>query len=768
MSCKELVLYTLITFAIAMTAGCGGETVVTRVDLEAKPGSQANEGVLFSLPETVVMAEVPLTKVSSSPGIYSNWTPFFYPELTSDNFTTEQKTVFKVGLATFTTRGQADPNNVYVAHIKAKQFETKALLLEFNEDGIVARTEASSKDDSIDVVTSGIKTVASIVAPLIRGGAGIPFSDNNSFKGIDNLPDRSEAVAPDLNCEEKLAKARQASEQAAKAAEKAETSGKTADAKAADTARQAAQALYVEFGACTEKRFKNQLQEDDRALYESLDVDYKRFLRENFGYQFLTYLAKREVSEGSTGMQFFFTLNKKQQDFIDKQKHGSSPCEVWPSAKTMCLATEVKLELLKAKTAYDKILELRKKRQDTLFQSTGNDVNTSAQLEFRLKELDAQIKSLEQTFFLGTSSETSGAAKFEFRPGDGSAKESKALFAYSRGGSKPGICEVTREVPGVFKALVPEQLKGDCHTPDYLVSTGDLRDGKVLIKRLREHATADQVSYYLYDQRLTRGTRALIDVSSDDDKPQVRAQLLAALLADLKTVIEGANIYDDTRAFQSVDLSGATLELRKEIAKLDALPTLTSEQTASRAQLIIRLNRSLLDDAYPKELYRQSAWAAHQVSLSIDEKTAGLATSVGGRNLRENGRRGFPYRIAAITMAKVLDDEIEMGRSSVRIAQFGPVQSLPANLGGRRSSYKITYYDSTGAIKVFDMSADALIQKSNVTDLTDAATTLRDSEANGLKRETELLELKKKKLDAEKALKEAAKEEPSPSPSPEP
>jgi len=244
--------------------------------------------------------------------------------------------------------------------------------------------------------------------------------------------------------------------------------------------------------------------------------------------------------------------------------------------------------------------------------------------------------------------------------------------------------------------------------------------------------------------------------------------LLAALLADLKTVIEGANIYDDTRAFQSVDLSGATLELRKEIAKLDALPTLTSEQTASRAQLIIRLNRSLLDDAYPKELYRQSVWAAHKVSLSIDKKTAGLATSVGGQNLRENGKRGFPYRIAAVTMAKVLDDEIEMGRSSVRIAQFGPVQSLPANLGGRRSSYKITYYDSTGAIKVFDMSADALIQKSNVTDLTDAATTLRDSEAAGLKRETELLELKKKKLDAEKALKEAAKEEPSPSPSPEP
>jgi Domain of unknown function (DUF4831) len=765
MSRKKPVLYTLIILAIALTAGCGGETVVTKVDPAATPGSQTNEGVLFSLPETVVMAEVPLTKVSSSPGVYANWTPFFFPELTADNFTTDEKTVFKVGLTTFTTRGQTDPKNVYIAHIKAKQFETKTLLLEFNEDGIVARTEASSKDDSIDVITSGIKTVASIVGPLIRGGAGIPFSESNSIRTID-LRDRGEAVpVEDLNCEEKLAKAREAAERAARAAEKAEESGKPADAKVAKTAMQSVAALYAEFGACTEKRFKSQLGEEDRALYESLDDDYKRFLRENFGYQFLTYLAKREIPEGSNGIQFFFTLNGNQQKIIAKQKRAASPCEVWPSTQTMCLATDVKIDLLRAKAAYDKILELRKKRQDTLLQITGNDVNTSAQLEFRLKELDAQIKGLEQTFFFGTSSETSGTAKFEFKPGDGSADDSQPLFAYSRGGSNPGICDVTPEEPGVFKALVPEQLKGDCHAPDYLVSIDDLRDAKTFIKRLRVHAADDRVSYYLYNSRLTAGTKSLLDVSTDDDKPQARARLLAALLADLKTVIEGSTIYDDSR-FQNVELSGATLDLRKDIAELQALPAPTPAQIASLAQLIIRLNRSLLDDAYQKELYRQSASVAHKVSLSIDKKTDGLAKSVDDHKLQETGKRGFPYRIAAVTMAKVLDDDLEKGRSSLRIAQFGPVQSLPANLGGRRSSYKITYYDATGALKVFDMSADALIQKDNITDLTDAATTLRDSEAAGLKRDTELLELKKKKLDAQKALKEAAKEEPSPSPEP--
>jgi len=65
-----------------------------------------------------------------------------------------------------------------------------------------------------------------------------------------------------------------------------------------------------------------------------------------------------------------------------------------------------------------------------------------------------------------------------------------------------------------------------------------------------------------------------------------------------------------------------------------------------------------------------------------------------------------------------------------------------------------------------------LIQKQNITDLTDTATTLRDSEAAKLKRETDLLTAKKAKLDAEKALitaekdLKAAQAGPSPSPTP--
>lgn len=762
MSLKKLILFGLIAMTI-ITIACGGETLVTKVNT-SNPGTQRGDGVLFSLPKTVVVAEVPLTKIASSPGSFAAWTEFFYPEMTADDFVTEQKTVFKVGAATFNTRGQTDPEQVYIAHIKSKLFETKTLLLEFNEDGIVARTEASSKDDTIDIVTSGIKTTASIVAPLLRGGGTSLPPDSDIARFEDRVAAVREILRLEkIDCRDEMAAWQTAGENFSKATEKANRTNRDADIKAAEAAQRAVDAAFVAIGVCNEQMFTRHLNDEERALYESLDSDYKAFLRENFGYQFLTYIVRKGVSPGGTGIQFFFTLNEDQQKFIREQDRSSAPCEISPRATINCMATQVKLELLKAKTAYDKIVELQKKREELLFESTGADVNTSSHLEFRLKELDAQIKSLQENFFFGTATETSGSARFEFTPGNTPATRLKTLFTYSRGGSNPGVCVVTEDDPGTFKALVPAALKGDCHDPGFLVSMGDFRDSQALINRLKNRA-GDHVSREVY-RRLNATTQVLIDNSEDDDTPQVRATLLNALINDLRPIVEGRNIYTDT-LFQDVELSPATIDLRAKVAELAALPTPTTEQAAKLVELTQKLNRSLLDDAYADELYRQTSWVSHEVKLEIGAGVDGLAQTVQTARLQQNGNRGFPYRLAAVSLAKVTDDGAEKGRKSLRIAQFGEVQTLPANLGGRRSSYKITYYDETGAIRVFDMSSDALIQKGNVTDLTDAVTTLRDSEAAGLERDAKLLELKKKKIDAEKALKDALK--PSPTPTPEP
>lgn len=744
---KLLVICTLIAF----TSACDTETLVTKVD-PSKTGGRA-DGVLFSLPETLVVVEIPVSKVSSSPGMFYKWTEFFYPELSSDGYVTEEGSQFKLGSPTFTTRGQTDPANVYMAHIKAKRFETKTLLLEFNEDGIIARTEASSKDESIDIITSGLKTAATIAAPLLPFNAGASASDASDLKR--NKADDDEQY------------------------------------------------------------FRSKLNKRALALYDSLNEDTRKTLRNKIGYQFLLYVVQATSTLGNdaAGIEFFFTLNEDQWKIIESMPDTNAPCPLLPrgtedeadeavvaaneKAKTKpgrkkgnkrkpppavavpvapvlaapaapgpdCLEDVTLLELARALKAYNKIQELKLKRQDYLNEASPPQTTNSTLLEFRLKQVDDQIQALEQAYFLGTSSTTSSTSRFEFKPTIAPSPSpaiapvpvaaptpiTKHLFTYSAAGRKPGICAVEGELSGEFKATWPKNLKGDCHAavPDF--ERGDIRDLKALAKKLATDAAdgADPVSTYL-NGRLPNA-RNLLDLDVVDT-PRKRDELLRALITDLNTVINsGASIYTDAR-FQAVQLSPDTIKLINTPGPSPAA-----------------LNRLLIEDAYRSEIFRRSAWTPLQVSLRVDLPPGGFAKTVKGAQLSQPGKRGFPYRVPALTIAYLIDNDLERGRSDVRIAQFGSVGTLPANLGGRRSSYKITYYDASGAIKIFDMSADALIQKSNVTDITDAVTTLRDAETARLKRETEILKAKKEKLDAEKALRDAQEAlEPLPSASPSP
>lgn len=677
---KTLRVYALC-LTVALFSACESETVVTKID-PSKPTTQKSEGVLFSLPETVVVAEVPLTKTASSPGAFAKWAEFFYPELTPDNYATEEKTAFKVGAPTFTTRGQTDPNHVYMAHIKAKKFETKTLLVEFNDDGIIARTETSSKDESIDIITSGIKTAVSIAAPLLRVGAGgAPFVGG----------DKTTAV-------------------------------------------------------CDEACFRETLSVKDKYLFDSLDSNYKAFLEQKLGYPLLGYLAVLN----NDNIDFFLTLNQKQREII-----GGTP------ARPRTLTWEEKLELVRAKAAYDKIEELILKREELVEKDTNAGVTTSTNVELKLRELDAKIKATKEIYFLGSSSDTAATAKFEFKPSSGVAgDQTRNFFTYAAGGAKPGICTVEAEVPGVFKATWPKNLEGACHASSPNFAAGDFRDLKALAAKLNGGAGgvaagADAVTAYLYTSKLPTARALLANTAT----PQQRDALLRALIADLNSMVNGGTRLDTLVSFDAVRLSADTLELMNKAAVMAPAD-------------IPKFNRLLLEDAYSDFFHRLKASASHQVALVVNAAPAGIAQTINNAQLKQDGKRGFPYRVPALTLARLTDDGKEKGRGEVRVAQFGPVQTLPAGLGGRRSAYTITYYDASGAIKTFNMSADALIQKQNVTDLTDAATTLRDAEAARLKRETDLLKARKDKLVAEKALKDAQEEtepaaEPAATPTPE-
>lgn len=147
-----------------------------------------------------------------------------------------------------------------------------------------------------------------------------------------------------------------------------------------------------------------------------------------------------------------------------------------------------------------------------------------------------------------------------------------------------------------------------------------------------------------------------------------------------------------------------------------------------------------------------------------------MSGAVKAAQLKQEGDRGFYYRVPGRAIAFVYQEgaaagsKDELGRAPLSIAQFGEVVSLPASAGGRKTKYSLDLYESSGGLKNFVMGSSALIEKTNVEDLTGAAGTAIDaagerkkakapkSELDQLKQQREILEEKKKIQDLKKAL----------------
>jgi len=150
-----------------------------------------------------------------------------------------------------------------------------------------------------------------------------------------------------------------------------------------------------------------------------------------------------------------------------------------------------------------------------------------------------------------------------------------------------------------------------------------------------------------------------------------------------------------------------------------------------------------------------------------------MAEKVLGVSLKEEGERGFYYRIPGRAIAYLYqgDDYAagELGRAPVSIAQFGPIVSLPSSAGGRRTKYTLALYEASGGMKNFVMGSSALIQKSNIEDLTGAASTALETrgerkKAKQPKDELEQLEKQRKILEEKKKIRDLEKDlEPKPS-----
>jgi uncharacterized protein (TIGR03663 family) len=140
---------------------------------------------------------------------------------------------------------------------------------------------------------------------------------------------------------------------------------------------------------------------------------------------------------------------------------------------------------------------------------------------------------------------------------------------------------------------------------------GEIQDGGDFLQKVR--TKSDPVSKYLLESGLTNhldvGTPGKGDTSQFD----------SLLVSNLNQIITGPSIYDSNR-FQGIHLRPATDELRRQ---------------NPHGQDLTRLNRRLLEDAYPKELgtnnlpiepYPPISIISTQLGPDVDEDKAGVPT----------------------------------------------------------------------------------------------------------------------------------------------
>lgn len=376
---KTALALALCVTGILNSACFEGKTVVTRVQppVPGAPRPKLN-GVFFALPRTVVKVDLPVIREVKKAGQFSKLSPFFFsgepfvaaqkddiketdlePNLTK---TPKEGKYFGLDDPKFSTRGEPDPDQTFMVNIRGGKFETKTLMLEVTEDGIIAKAEAESKNEAIDFLTEGLKTAVSIAAPVFPFG---PLADQ---------PPQTLALA--------------------------------------DTADFCGALWSV-------------LSPRERILCKSLSEDYKRFLQNYIGLDYLAQLGAG--NRGEKPRIFFWSLTDRQIQYYEK--NFDDAVDGYPDPNS---------DLIRAKLAFDKIQDLIAKRAGLI--TTEPVANaTSDVITAKLKEVDNYILSYKQAYFIGKSDTATWVGNFEFAP-PAVTPYVVGLLSYSESN---GICAIT-------------------------------------------------------------------------------------------------------------------------------------------------------------------------------------------------------------------------------------------------------------------------------------------------------------------------------------
>lgn len=131
--------------------GNGGESSRSRKKIAAN-------GYFYALPRTVVSISIPVQRTDQTPGIYAQFTSVFFP---GQSFLKKPAKNFSVGTPVITTRGEADPDHVFMVHTTSSHwFEKKTISLELTTDGVLKGSSGQVDDQRFEVAMELVRTAA--------------------------------------------------------------------------------------------------------------------------------------------------------------------------------------------------------------------------------------------------------------------------------------------------------------------------------------------------------------------------------------------------------------------------------------------------------------------------------------------------------------------------------------------------------------------------------------------------------------------------------
>jgi hypothetical protein len=135
-----------------------------------------------------------------------------------------------------------------------------------------------------------------------------------------------------------------------------------------------------------------------------------------------------------------------------------------------------------------------------------------------------------------------------------------------------------------LKRISMFRLTEDASVPDY-VTERDIIDFPSLIQMLQSHLPRDPLTRYLQDHLSPKTKKALANYKEDSGNDEYEIKLKPLLIDDLNRLMRVENFYDKAR-FKGIQLSELTETFLRKSQRVD----------------IARLNRLLLEDAYPREI----------------------------------------------------------------------------------------------------------------------------------------------------------------------